>query len=188
MKYVHDFSVKSFALPLLMIVFLGTDSFKLNKERPAVEFKIFSTAFNEGELIPAKYTCEGLNISPPLKWISSPGETKSLAIICNDPDAPVGDWVHWVVYNIPASETEIKEGASSQKHLPKGALEGINDFRKIGYGGPCPPSGTHRYFFKLYALDIVLHAKEGLSKKQLLELMKGHILAEVTLMGKYKRK
>ena len=153
-----------------------------------MEFRLFSSAFKEGEFIPSKYTCDGANISPPLNWLNTPGKSKSLAIICDDPDAPVGDWVHWVVYNIPPNITELKEEASSDKALPHGTCQGINDFRKNNYGGPCPPSGAHRYFFKLYALDIPLQCKTGFTKKLLLDAMKGHILAEASLMGKYKRK
>jgi len=153
-----------------------------------MDFKIFSSAFKEGELIPSKYTCDGINISPPLNWNNPPKGTKTFALINDDPDAPIGDWVHWIVHNIPADVLELKEEASSKKTLPKGAVEGLNDFRKYNYGGPCPPSGTHRYFFKLYALDSSLLLKEGVTKKQLLEAMKGHILAEATLIGKYKRK
>jgi Raf kinase inhibitor-like YbhB/YbcL family protein len=188
MMMKQNIFMAAFTFPLLMLTVLNINDFRTKKEVPSVEFKIFSPVFEEGKLIPSKYTCDGLNVSPPLKWINVPGSAKSLTIISDDPDAPVGDWVHWVIYNIPPETTEIKEEASSKKLLPKGSLEGKNDFRKLGYGGPCPPSGVHRYFFKLYALDIVLHAKEGLSKKQLLELMKGHILAETTLMGKYQRR
>ncbi len=153
-----------------------------------MDFKLFSPAFKEGEFIPAKYTCDGPDISPPLNWINIPSKTKSLALIFNDPDAPAGDWVHWIVYNIPADITELKEAASSSKSMPHGSSEGMNDFRKSNYGGPCPPSGIHRYFFKLYALDILLQSKAGFTKKLLLEAMKGHVLAEASLMGKYKRR
>ena len=152
-----------------------------------MEFRLFSSAFKEGEFIPAKFTCDGPNISPPLNWINIPEKTKSLALICDDPDAPVGDWVHWVVYNIPPTTTELKEEASSDKELPHGTCEGINDFRKNNYGGPCPPSGIHRYFFTLYALDTLLQCKTGFTKNLLLEAMSGHILAEASLIGKYKR-
>ena len=152
-----------------------------------MKLKIESPAFKDGGLIPSKYTCDGENISPPLRWTNAPIETKTFALITDDPDAPVGDWVHWVIYNIPSGTQELKECASSKKLLPKEAIEGMTDFRKTGYGGPCPPSGTHRYFFKLYALDIVLHLPEAATKKQLLDAMQGHILFQVVLIGKYGR-
>jgi Raf kinase inhibitor-like YbhB/YbcL family protein len=153
-----------------------------------MDFKFFSPAFKDGDLIPDKYTCDGINISPPLNWTDPPSGTKSFALINDDPDAPIGDWVHWIVFNIPPEVRELIEAASSKKLLSKECIEGLNDFRRNNYGGPCPPSGTHRYYFKLYALDSMLPIRSNSVKKQLLEKMKGHILAEVTLMGKYKRK
>jgi len=153
-----------------------------------MKFQITSSAFKDGEMIPSKYTCDGENISPPLNWSEIPEGTKSLALINDDPDAPVGDWVHWIVYNIPPETKEFKEAASNKNLLPKGTLEGLNDWNRKGYGGPCPPSGVHRYFFKLYALDVVLSLKEGATKRQLLDAMKGHILAEAQLIGKYQRR
>ncbi|MCX6169849.1 MAG: YbhB/YbcL family Raf kinase inhibitor-like protein [Ignavibacteriales bacterium] len=152
-----------------------------------MDFKLFSPSFKDGELIPPKYTCDGANISPPLSWTTPPEKTKSFAIIVDDPDAPVGAWVHWILFNIPSDARELIEESSSKHNLPKGTIEGTNDFRKNNYGGPCPPSGTHRYFFKLYALDLLLPLKESTTKKQLLDAMKGHILAEAILIGKYNR-
>jgi len=152
-----------------------------------MELKIESPAFKEGELIPSKYTCDGENLSPPLYWKNAPKETKSFALINDDPDAPNGDWVHWVIYNIPALTHELKEGASSKKLLPKESIEGITSSRKTGYGGPCPPSGIHRYFFKLYALNTVLNLLAGANKNQMLDAMKGHIISQTTLIGKYSR-
>ncbi|MCF6154904.1 MAG: YbhB/YbcL family Raf kinase inhibitor-like protein [Candidatus Brocadia sp.] len=152
-----------------------------------MEIKMKSTAFGEGGMIPKKYTCDGLDISPPLSWTSVPEGTKSLALICDDPDAPMGTWVHWVLFNLPADVQELPENIPPQKILANGARQGITDFRKIGYGGPCPPGGTHRYYFKLYALDTEINLEAGSTKKQLLEAMEGHILAEGQLMGKYKR-
>jgi Raf kinase inhibitor-like YbhB/YbcL family protein len=138
-------------------------------------------------MIAAKYTCDGADFSPPLEWAGSPAGTKSFALICDDPDAPMGTWVHWVIYDIPPTATMLAEGITREKDLPGGGTQGINDFRKIGYGGPCPPGGTHRYFFKLYALDTTLGLKPGITKDQLLKAMRGHILAEAQLMGTYKR-
>ena len=159
-----------------------------NTQTSQKAIKISSGAFKEGETIPAKYTCDGENISPPLAWTWYPKRTESFAIIADDPDAPTGTWVHWVIYNIPASVNELAENLAKTDTLQQGILQGITDFRRPGYGGPCPPSGTHRYYFKIYALDIMLKAKPGLSKAQLLEAMKGHIIAQGQLMGKYKRK
>lgn len=149
--------------------------------------RISSKAFGEGDMIPRQYACDGSNVSPPLDWMDLPGGTKSLALICDDPDAPAGTWVHWVIFNIPADETGLPEDVPREKKLASGAKQGITDFRKIGYGGPCPPGGTHRYYFKLYALDSILEAEPGITKRELLEIMDGHILAEVELMGRYTR-
>ena len=145
--------------------------------------KLSSQAFNPSALIPAKYTCDGQDVNPPLLIENIPAETKSLALIVDDPDAPAGTWVHWVVWNISPATSEIKEHS-----LPSGAQEGMTDFRRRGYGGPCPPSGTHRYFFKLYALDTMLSLSPNATKAALESAMKGHILAQAELMGLYKRK
>jgi Raf kinase inhibitor-like YbhB/YbcL family protein len=144
---------------------------------------VTSTAFKEGGMIPGKYTCDDRDLSPQIAWSGVPAGAKSIALICDDPDAPAGTWVHWVVFNIPATAKELAEGAS----MPAGAKQGINDFRKLPYGGPCPPGGTHRYFFKVYALDSALTLKEGATKGELLRAMEGHVLAQGQLMGKYKR-
>lgn len=148
---------------------------------------ITSTAFNEGEFIPKKYSCDGADVSPPLEWIGIPEETKELALICDDPDAPMGTWVHWVLYNIPPNVSNLPESVPAVKVLENGAVHGMNDFHKIGYGGPCPPGGTHRYFFKIYALDTELKLAQGKTRTELLESMNGHVLAGGQLMGKYKR-
>lgn len=147
-----------------------------------------SPAFQEGSEIPKKYTCDGAAVSPPLRWKDSPSETKSFALISDDPDAPVGTWVHWVLYDLPAEATELKEEVPTSDTLDNGARQGSNDFGKVGYGGPCPPRGpAHRYFFKLYALDSKMNLKPRATKQQLLNAMKGHILAEAQVMGRYKR-
>jgi len=153
-----------------------------------MEIKITSTAFEEGGMIPEKYTCDGIDVSPPLAWASVPEGTKTLALICDDPDAPLGTWVHWVLFNIPANINELPENIPPDKELENGAKQGRNGFRKIGYGGPCPPRGTHRYYFKLYALDTELDLKAGVKKKKLLKAMEGHILCKGQLMGRYKRR
>jgi len=152
-----------------------------------MEIKVTSTAFQESGMIPRKYTCDGDDVSPPIEWSGIPDGTKSIALISDDPDAPVGTWVHWVIFNIPPNETGLSEGIPADATLPNGAVHGTTDFRRLGYGGPCPPGGTHRYFFKLYALDTVLDLKSGSFKKDLLAAMEGHIKAEGQLMGKYSR-
>jgi len=148
---------------------------------------IKSPVFTEGAMIPTKYTCDGQNISPPLEWKNAPADTKSFVLISDDPDAPMGIWVHWVVYNIPPDMMNLDEDIRPEKEFKNGMRQGSNDWPEIGYGGPCPPGGTHRYYFKLYALDTILDLKPGATKAQLLKAMKGHILAEAQLMGKYKR-
>lgn len=155
-------------------------------------FTLTSTAFAHGAEIPAKYTCEGEDISPPLAWSGAPDGTRSFALIVDDPDAPDPraprmTWVHWVLYNIPATVTGLPEGAT-RRNLPPGTREGLNDWKRTGYGGPCPPVGRHRYFHKLYALDIEL-ADLGTPTKPVLErAMEGHILARAELVGTYQKK
>jgi hypothetical protein len=149
---------------------------------------VSSSAFQEGGMIPAKYTCDGEDASPPLKWTGVPEGTKSLALISDDPDAPMGTWVHWVMWNVPPSAGELSENVSPKPELPDGSRQGISDFRRPGYGGPCPPSGVHRYYFKIYALDTMLDLPSSTRKADLLKAMKGHILAEGQLMGKYSRR
>jgi len=152
-----------------------------------MEIKVSSQAFEEGGMIPRKHTCDGEDVSPPLTWTGVPDGAKTIALIGDDPDAPMGTWVHWVLFNLPANVKELAEATPPDKELSSGAKQGKNDFRRIGYGGPCPPGGTHRYFFKLYALDIALNLAAGATKGDLLKAMQGHVLAEGQLMGKYKR-
>ncbi len=166
-----------------------------------VKMKVTSVAFKEGEFIPIKHTCDGPDLSPPLVFTDIPANTKSLALLCDDPDAPVGDWVHWVVYGIPPDINGLPENVSKAVSSPAKAgkkefalQQGKNDFGKYGYGGPYPPKGTaHRYYFKLFALDFDLkfsseEVRGGITKKLLLEKIKGHVIAETSLMGKYQRK
>jgi Raf kinase inhibitor-like YbhB/YbcL family protein len=162
-------------------------------DKPAKEktmnIQITSTAFSEGQPIPQKYTCQGSDVSPPLKWTNAPANTKSFALIMDDPDAPMGTWVHWVLYDLPATTTGLAEDTPKSQFLPGDAKQGLNSWPRLGYGGPCPPPGkAHRYFFKLYALDIVLDLKPGATKKDVETAMKGHVLAEGQLMGTYQRK
>ena len=150
-------------------------------------FQIESPAFGNGEMIPKKYTCDGDDVSPPLKWKDVPEGTKSLALICDDPDAPLMTWVHWIVYNIPPEKDGLEENIPKKEILEKG-MQGKNSWGKIGYGGPCPPGAKpHRYFLKLYALDSMLDIEPGIKKKKLMKEMEGHILAKTELMGLYKR-
>lgn len=149
--------------------------------------ELTSIAFKNGSGIPSKYTCDGSDVSPPLSWSGVPAGTKSLALIADDPDAPMGTWVHWVAWNIPASVTNLKEGLEKSAALADGTKQGISDFKRPGYGGPCPPSGTHRYMFKLYALDATLDLAENTTKAKVEAAMKGHVLGQATLMGTYSR-
>ncbi|MBI4455597.1 MAG: YbhB/YbcL family Raf kinase inhibitor-like protein [Acidobacteria bacterium] len=151
-------------------------------------FELKSSAFQQNQPIPKKYACDGTDVSAPLSWSDPPEGTKSFALIVDDPDAPVGTWVHWVLYDLPAATRTLTEAIPAQEALKTGGSQGINDFKKVGYGGPCPPPGrAHRYFFKLYALDQKTSLKPRATKEQLLNAMKGHILAETQLVGTYKR-
>ncbi len=155
------------------------------KEDPVFQLK--SSAFQAESLIPPRFTCEGNDISPELTWSGAPEGTKTFAIIVHDPDAPrAGGWTHWVAFNIPAGVNHIAENAPQRGQLPGGGVQGRNDSGKQGYMGPCPPSGTHRYYFRLYALDTILNLRETARKTDLERAMKGHILAQTELMGKYK--
>ncbi len=155
---------------------------------PALPFELISTAFEQGEPIPAKYSCDGEDISPSLAWGDPPEGTQSLVLIMDDPDAPVGTWDHWIVFNIPAEIRELPEAMpAGMKFDDVAATFGKNSWGRSNYGGPCPPGGTHRYFFKLYALDITLSLDENANKKQVLAAMEGHILTETELMGTYSR-
>ncbi len=152
---------------------------------------IKSSAFEEGKAIPTRYTCEGENVSPPLNWQGVPENAKSLVLIVDDPDAPdpaepKRTWVHWVLFNIPPQIDGLPEGANSET-LPDGVGEGINDWNRAGYGGPCPPIGRHRYYHKLYALDKTLRDLQRLTKAEVLAAMKGSVIAEAQLMGTYQK-
>jgi Raf kinase inhibitor-like YbhB/YbcL family protein len=144
--------------------------------------KLTSSAFNDGEMIPRRFTCDGDDINPPLTVSGIPLRAKSLALIVDDPDAPGGTWTHWIVWDIDPATTGIHEGS-----VPPGAVQGRNDFGRRVYGGPCPPTGVHRYFFRLYVLDAQVVLNEGASRMELEKAMYGHVLAEVELMGKYQR-
>ena len=152
---------------------------------------LISSAFGANAPIPQQYTCEGADVSPPLSWSGAPAATRSYALIVDDPDAPDPraprmTWVHWVVYNLPADTHALHAGAAG-KGLPDGARQGLNDWKRAGYGGPCPPTGRHRYFHKLYALDTVLPELGPATKARLLQAMQGHVLAEAELVGTYQK-
>lgn len=182
--------MRTVVVPVIMALLLASCQSKqppVQRGGGKMDIRLTSTAFAEGGIIPRKYTCDGADVSPPLAWDNVPDGTKSFALICDDPDAPMGTWVHWVLFNLPADVRSLPEAVPPDKELSNGARQGTNDFRKIGYGGPCPPRGTHRYYFKLYALDTTLDLPAGSSKAQLLKAMEGHVLAEGQLMGKYGR-
>ena len=150
--------------------------------------EIRSAGFAEGAEIPQKFTCDGTNVSPALSWGAMPAKTQSVALIVRDPDAPAGTFVHWILFNLPPGADHLSEGVPKQEALADGSRQGVNDFGDVGYGGPCPPRGsTHRYFFTLYALDTKLTLAPGAREKQVSAAMKGHVLAEGQLMGRYHR-
>jgi Raf kinase inhibitor-like YbhB/YbcL family protein len=153
-------------------------------------FSLTSTAFAPGAEIPSKHSCDDANVSPPLAWSGTPPGTTALALIVDDPDAPAGAWVHWVLYDLPGSATGLPEGVPPVEAPPNlgGARQGRNDFRRLGYGGPCPPpGGAHRYFFKLYALATALSLKPGATKADVVLAMQGHIAGTTQLIGSYTR-
>jgi len=156
-------------------------------EAPPPAFELSSPSITPGESIPVKYSCDGEDISPELNWANAPEGTNSFALILDDPDAPGGTWVHWVLYNIPADKEGLLEGASVKAEFEDGSLQGLNGWGRADYGGPCPPNGTHRYLFSLYALDGPLETESELSKESLLAEMEGHILEIVELMGTFSR-
>jgi hypothetical protein len=139
------------------------------------------------QTIPRKHTCDGEDFSPPLSWKNVPNSAKSIVLICDDPDAPAGDWVHWVCYDIPSNVASLPEAVTASDTLACGGRQGKTDFGKIGYGGPCPPNGTHRYFFKVFALDTMLNLPAGKTRKEILKAIKGHVVASGELVGTYSR-
>ena len=175
---------------LLLLIFLlfqpSYFSFAQTNVNKNMELK--SSAFKNNGMIPRLYTCDGKNISPPLEWTEVPAGTQSVAIIVDDPDAPKATWVHWIVYNLSPKSNSLPQSVPVMPALETGkAFQGKNDFGNLGYGGPCPGSGTHRYYFKIYAVDQMLDLQGDVNKKKLTEAMKGHILAEGQLVGIYKR-
>jgi Raf kinase inhibitor-like YbhB/YbcL family protein len=172
---------------VVMAVFAANAAYP-KEEATKMTIQIASPAFKEGQPIPKRHTCEGPDLSPALEWTGVPEGSKSLALICDDPDAPMGTWVHWVLFNLPPHAKGLAENVAKKPVLDNGAKQGVSDFKRPGYGGPCPPPGKpHRYYFKLYALDAMLDLKEGAKKKDLEKAMEGHILAQGQLMGTYQR-
>ncbi len=179
-------------VPILIIISCTLAACAKGEPAPEKEVEmtlsLSSTAFKEGDKIPVKYSCDGQDISPPLAWSEPPQSTRVFALIMDDPDAPGGVFTHWVLFNLPANIRQLGEGILAQERLQNGALQGKNDFGSIGYGGPCLPRGTaHRYLFTLYALDRALDTEPGASKKEVLDTIKGHILARGQLTGTYQR-
>jgi len=179
---------KLYLIPLIGLTALLCQDGQAGKAKGEDKMIIMSAAFQEGGMVPAKYTCDGQDVSPPLSWSGVPDSAKSLVLISDDPDAPMGTWVHWVVYNILPTMTGFEEGISKDTLAQKGIVQGTTDFRRQEYGGPCPPSGTHRYYFKLYALDTTLDPGPSATKKQVEKAMEGHILVQAQLMGRYARR
>jgi len=173
---------------LLCISTLSSGKLFSQAKGGGMALQITSPDFSAGEAIPKKFTCDAQDVSPRLKWNEASANTQSFALIMDDPDAPAGTWVHWVLYDVPADAKELPERVPRQEQLASGARQGRNDFGKTGYSGPCPPPGRpHRYFFKLYALDTKLNLKSGATKADLERAMKPHILAQAELIGKYGR-
>jgi Raf kinase inhibitor-like YbhB/YbcL family protein len=153
-----------------------------------MSMKLTSPAFESGDSIPVKYTCEGEDVSPPLAWSDVPDGTRSLALVCEDPDAPSGTWIHWVIYDIPPSFTQLSEGVPTTEVTPTGAKQGMNDFKRAGYGGPCPPPGkAHRYYFRIYALDIAPGLPAGATRADLQRAIEGHVLDRGELLSLFER-
>lgn len=171
---------------LLLIAYFCTSAHGNAEKNRKVD--LTSSAFREGDMIPQKHGFNDENISPPLAWTKVPEGTQSIAVICDDPDAMGGIWVHWVIFNIPAAAEGLPEGVSREEELQDGSRQGINDFKRIGYDGPAPPYGVHRYVFKVFALDTTLDLQDSATKKELLSAMAGHILGEGKLMGRFKKK
>lgn len=178
---------KTQLIATIILLFTSFPDGLWSRRSSGMSFTLSTKAFTEGGTIPKKYTCDGDDVSPGLAWTSIPSGTQALALIADDPDAPVGRWSHWISWNIPPDRA-LPEGVPKNEELSDGMRQGRNDFKRVGYGGPCPPPGKpHRYFFKLYALDAKLDLKAGSARTDLESAMKGHVLAEAQVMGRYGR-
>jgi len=173
-------------LILILVVFVSCSKSGEEAKKGAV-LEVKSTAFGNAKSMSDKYTCDDVDISPPLEWKDAPAGTKSFAIICETPDAPTGNWIQWLIYDIPGDVTSLPQAVPKTGQLENGTKQGKNDFDGVGYNGPCLPAGEHRFFFRVYALDSLTNLKEGAKKEELVEAMKGHILAEGALMSVYAR-
>jgi Raf kinase inhibitor-like YbhB/YbcL family protein len=176
-----------FCVMILIFLMLVSCAKSGGDAKKGVALEVKSAAFGHAKSMSDKYTCDDMDISPPLEWKNAPAGTKSFAIICETPDAPTGNWVQWVIYDIPAEMTNLPQSVAKTEQLDFGARQGKNDFDQLGYSGPCLPAGQHRFFFRVYALDGPTNLKAGAKKEELVEAMKGHILAEGSLMGVYGR-
>jgi hypothetical protein len=176
-------------LPVIFVVFaLVVPAEARGQKGSSSKLELKTTSFTPGGFIPKRFTCEAANVSPALAWTDPPPGTRSFAIIEDDPDAPSGTFVHWLVYDLPAAYRRLPEGLSTNEQLPGGERQGTNDFSRTGYAGPCPPPGRpHRYFIRLYALDVKLDLRPAATRKELEAAMQGHILAQAELMGRFQR-
>jgi Raf kinase inhibitor-like YbhB/YbcL family protein len=180
-------SVTHWARRGIVLIIVGLLAFTASGTAMALEIQ--SPAISPGGEIPVKYTCDGPDISPPLRWTDPPVGTKGFALISDDPDAPGGTWVHWVLYGIPPTLRQLSEGLPAKDTVADIGRQGVNDFRRVGYGGPCPPRGpAHRYFFKLYALDVQITLPPRKTKAELLKAIEGHVLGQAELLGRYQRR
>jgi len=179
---------QSFLATLFLITLLNANAAHAQGEKAMPTLTVSSTSFPAGTEIPKKFTCAGEDMSPQLSWSGAPSSVQAFALITDDPDAPAGTWTHWVLYDLPSSTTSLNEGLSKSDQLPDGSKQGRNDFRRIGYNGPCPPAGKpHRYFFKVYALDRKFDIKPGAARSEVEKAMQGHVLAQGEYMGTYRR-
>ncbi|MGZ3579032.1 MAG: YbhB/YbcL family Raf kinase inhibitor-like protein [Syntrophales bacterium] len=181
--FVFSVMIAMLLLPMMFVSCSGSGG---DAKKVAV-LEVKSTGFGHAKSMSDKYTCDDVDISPPLEWKNAPAGTKSFAVICETPDAPTGNWVQWVIYDIPANMTNLPQAVAKTGELDFGAKQGKNDFDQVGYFGPCLPAGEHRFFFTVYALDSLTNLKAGAKKEELVEAMKGHILSEGALMGVYAR-
>ena len=177
---------KTLSLILVMVMLSVFSALAHAAEVPG-KLVVQSSAFVEGQGIPSDFTCDGPDKSPPIAWSGAPSGTRSFAIIVNDPDAPYGNFTHWVLYDLSPALNQLPSGIQETAIIPDGGFQGRSDFGRAGYGGPCPPNKMHRYFFRVFALDKILHLKPGATRSTVLAAMKGHILAEGQLMGTYER-
>lgn len=178
---------KILSVSLMSLLTIQFSGYGQDAASGAAMLDVSSGAFKDGDQMPLRHGYRNENLSPAISWSGVPAQAKSIAMICDDPDAPGGDWVHWVIFNIPATASGLPEGVKHGDRLPDGAIQGTNDFHKVGYDGPAPPSGVHRYYFKVYALDSMLDLKPRATKKELLRAMSGHILGEGSVMGRFRR-